>query len=363
MDIVIDDEFKSLIPPLTADEYNQLEKSVISEGCRDALIVWNGTLIDGHNRYTICAKNGISFTTADKVFENREKVKEWIILNQFGRRNLSAYDRSVLALKLKELFAGKAKENLRAAGENTKPFQNSEKAFIKESVNTTKTLANIAGVSHDTIAKVQKIEEKATSEVKEKIRNGKLSINKAYINVKREEVKEQAKIIEPPKGKYRIIYADPPWQYGNTMETGNAEFHYPTMPLKDICELPIKELAEDNAVLFLWVTSPMLEESFEVIKAWGFKYKTSFIWDKVGHGQGYYNSVRHELLLVCTRGSCLPDNYKMYDSVFTIEKSRKHSEKPKEFRQMIDDIYTHGNKIELFSRKRIDGWTVWGNEA
>lgn len=124
----------------------------------------------------------------------------------------------------------------------------------------------------------------------------------------------------------------------------------------------VRAIIEDDAVLFMWVTSPLLEECFPVIRAWGFQYKTSFVWDKVKHNFGHYNSVRHELLLVCTRGSCTPDNLTLFDSVQTIEKSGVHSEKPAEFRAIIDALYTSGKRLELFARQPADGWEVWGNE-
>jgi len=172
-----------------------------------------------------------------------------------------------------------------------------------------------------------------------------------------------------PDAKYRIVYADPPWKYNDSGvitdndNYGHAERHYPTMTIEQLCLLPIKSLVEDDAVLFLWTTSPLLEESFSVIKAWGFEYKTSFVWDKVKHNFGHYNSVRHEFLLVCTRGSCTPDNLKLHDSVQQIERTEKHSEKPEEFRSIIDEIYTHGKRIELFARAQHIGWDVWGNQA
>jgi len=173
-----------------------------------------------------------------------------------------------------------------------------------------------------------------------------------------------------PSGKYRIFYADPPWSYGNsgvigpTDNYGHVHRHYPSMSIAELCAMgpAVRDMAEDNAVLFMWVTSPLLEECFDVIRAWGFKYKTSFVWDKVRHNFGHYNSVRHELLLVCTRGSCTPDNLKLYDSVQTIERSDTHSEKPGEFRDMIEELYEYGGRIELFARANTDGWEVWGNE-
>lgn len=161
--------------------------------------------------------------------------------------------------------------------------------------------------------------------------------------------------------KYRVIYADPPWSYGDKQNIdglGGAVKHYPTMKLEEICELPIP--AEDNAVLFLWVTSPLLEDSFKVINAWGFKYKTSFVWDKIAHNMGHYNSVRHEFLLVATKGSCTPDNIKLFDSVVSINRT-EHSKKPEEFRNIIDTLYTYGKKLELFARDAAEGWDVWGN--
>lgn len=163
--------------------------------------------------------------------------------------------------------------------------------------------------------------------------------------------------------KYRVIYADPPWSYNDKQDTGmlgGAVKHYMTMPLNDICNLPVP--SADNAVLFMWVTSPLLEDSFKVINAWGFKYKSSFVWDKVAHNMGHYNSVRHEFLLIATKGSCTPDVKRLFDSVVSIERT-EHSRKPKEFRDMIDTLYPTGNRLEMFAREAPDGWDVWGNMA
>jgi len=165
------------------------------------------------------------------------------------------------------------------------------------------------------------------------------------------------------ENKYRVIYADPPWSYNDKQDSyklGGAVKYYDTMPLEEICALPIP--ADKSSVLFLWTTSPLLEDSFKVINAWGFKYKSSFIWDKVSHSMGHYNSVRHEFLLIATKGSCTPDVKKLYDSVVSIERT-EHSKKPKEFRDMIDTLYPVGNRIELFAREAADGWDVWGDMA
>jgi N6-adenosine-specific RNA methylase IME4 len=136
----------------------------------------------------------------------------------------------------------------------------------------------------------------------------------------------------------------------------------PTMSLSEICALPIREMAENDAVLFLWVTSPLALKVADVISAWGFEYKAQFVWDKVKHNMGHYNSVRHELLYICTRGSCQPDVLTLIDSVQEIERT-EHSRKPEKFYDIIDTIYPHGSRIELFQRASRKGWPGWGAEA
>lgn len=403
----IDSELKSLIPNLATDEYNLLEESILAEGCRVAIDVWidpdskpsdcgnchNNKLgydlelgaigwvwickscghghkapeviIDGHNRYEICTKHDLPYETKEIEFDSKDDAKIWIIKNQLGRRNLVPLVRINLVRHLEPLIAKKAKENqvIRKGDQTGSTPQNSVE--LVEPIETRQEMAKLANVSHDTYTKGKQILEKATEEITNNIFNGELTINKAYNYLKREEIKEQAKTIEQPKGKYRIIYADPPWQYADKRDgnTTGAEDHYKTMSITELCELPIKDITEDNAVLFLWVTSPLLEDSFSIIKAWDFQYKTSFIWDKVKHNMGHYNSVRHELLLIATKGSCLPDNKKLYDSVQSVERSDIHSEKPEIFRQIIDDLYTYGNRIELFARKQVEGWEGWGLEC
>lgn len=174
---------------------------------------------------------------------------------------------------------------------------------------------------------------------------------------------EKIRLANAPE-KYSIFYADPPWKYTDELIKGYgaAVHHYPPMSIQELCELPIKAKASDKAALFLWVTSPILEECFEVIKAWGFEYKASFIWDKKKHNYGHYNSVRHEFLLVCTKGSYLPESNELIDSVLSIERTGEHSEKPKDFRILIEKMYPTSKKIELFGRKKYPGWDFFGDE-
>ena len=180
--------------------------------------------------------------------------------------------------------------------------------------------------------------------------------------------KDITRRVSLPEAKYRVLYADPPWNYNDkadegAVQAGGAERHYPSLSIADLCALPILSLCEPDAVLFLWVTSPLLFECAPVIKAWGFSYRASFVWDKVKHNMGHYNSVRHEFLLICVRGSCQPDVVKLFDSVVTEERT-EHSVKPSTFRTMIDTIYPHGKRLELFARGDVPaGWDAYGFEA
>ena len=175
-------EFKELIPALTAEEFKQLEDNCLAEGIREKIITWNGYIIDGHNRYEIATRWNLDFETESKSFKDENAVKEWMINNQFGRRNLSNYQRSVLALQLEEVFKEKAKQNLSEGG---KGFQ------ISEKVNSVKQVSKVAQVSHDTIAKVKKIQEKAPDEIKAKLQTGEVSINQAYKEIKKEEKQKE----------------------------------------------------------------------------------------------------------------------------------------------------------------------------
>jgi N6-adenosine-specific RNA methylase IME4/DNA-binding XRE family transcriptional regulator len=372
----IDKEFQGLIPPLTPEEYAGLEQSILTEGCRDALITWNDTLIDGHNRYEICTKHNILFKMSEKVFESREKVKEWIILNQFGRRNLSAYDRSILALRLKELFAEKARGNMSTAGGDRKSENAKTGCQISDkAIDTKKELAKVAGVSHDTIAKVQKIEEKATPEIKKKIKSGEVSINQAYNTIKYAEKEEKregkrqenqatingTKDINKLEGVYQTILLDPPWDWsdeGDINQLGRAKPDYTTMSIVELYKLPVGKLSDDNCHLYLWVTNRSLPKAFKLIEQWGFRYITCITWVKPSFGMGNYFRGSTEQLLFAVKGS-QPLKRKDVGTHFFADRGKYHSSKPDCIYDLIESC-SYGPYLELFSRNKRENWTMWG---
>jgi len=190
-DILIDAEFAALIPPLSAEERQQLEENIVEHGgARDPLVVWAAsgklTLLDGHNRYEICARLDLPFDFKEMRFADRSHAKEWIIRNQFGRRNLAAYVRTQLALRLEETIAARAKAKQIRKPAGFVPQKSSEQ------IETRVEVAKAAGVSHDTVAKVKKIDAaekagKVDAETVAKLRTGEVSINRVVRDLKEQE--------------------------------------------------------------------------------------------------------------------------------------------------------------------------------
>lgn len=161
--------------------------------------------------------------------------------------------------------------------------------------------------------------------------------------------------------RFGVIYADPPWNYANSPDRGNPENHYPVMDLADICALPIP--ADDNCVLYLWATAPLLVEAMQVIDAWGFTYKTSAVWDKEKIGVGYWFRGQHELLLVGVRGKVSPPPQPLRVSSVYREARTAHSRKPDIVRTHIASWFPDVHKLEMFCRFPSPGWHVWGNQV
>ena len=174
-------------------------------------------------------------------------------------------------------------------------------------------------------------------------------------------------MIDFPTTKYRIIVADPPWQYrnkntGGSMISGSAA-KYPTMSLEEICALPVQNICERDCVLFLWGTTPLADYPFEVMKSWGFKYKTKIYWRKImSLGMGYWFRGQVEECLVGIRGNVKA--FRLQKPNFIQSKVRNHSQKPEEFFELIEPAIKDINpKIELFAREKREGWNSWGLEV
>ena len=180
--------FKDMIPPLTSEEYAQLEENVLRDGIIDPIILWGDILMDGHNRYRIAQEHDLDFETVQIDLEDETEAEAWIIKHQLGRRNVSAFDRGKLALRLKPKIAEKAKNRQREYYGNQHDGLSPTLVEVqKEPIDTQEELASIAGVSKGTIHKVEKIVNSGSEKLQEAVENGDMSINQAYYTLKRKE--------------------------------------------------------------------------------------------------------------------------------------------------------------------------------
>lgn len=364
------------MPPLSADEYEELKADIQARGVLVPVEYdEDGNILDGHHRVQICEELGIT---------------EWprvvrLGLSEAGKlthaRQLNLARRHLDRQQKRELIAQQLRETPQTSD---------------------RQIAEALGVSHPTVGAVRREMEEAgelekfTSSIgadgKKRPRDVERPSAYRYIDPSDEgkkAVKESAKIIRAEETqqrrearlerirsisasnadlstdrRYPVIYADPPWRYDYTETESRAiENQYPTMDLEAICALPVQQIATDDAVLFLWGTSPKLVEALRVIESWGFTYRTCAVWHKPQLGMGYYFRQQHELLLVATRGSLpAPAPADRIGSVITADRAA-HSAKPAEFAEAIERMYPTLPKIELFCRSPREGWAVWGNQS
>jgi site-specific DNA-methyltransferase (adenine-specific) len=334
-------ELESLIPPLSNEEFKQLERNILEEGIREPLITWNGILIDGHNRYRIAQEHDINYETLEKEFENINRVKEWMIHNQFGRRNLSNYQRSVLALQLEDVFREKAKENLILSGENFgKGLPILANPIEIKSIDTRKEISKVANVSHGTLDKVKVIQANATPEVKARLNTGTMSINEAYKEIKKEEKieetrKEKNEIIKQVESieisnvfngdsinfidkidfKIKCVITDPPYgmNYISNRRTASEKdkgisndenLHLAIETVNKVFSKLYNKM-EENSALFCFIGWKQEKYFIELIEDIGFEVKNVLVWNKNNHGTGdliYSFAPKHERIIYATKG-------------------------------------------------------------
>ncbi len=389
----IDNEFRNYIRPLSAEEFEKLKTSVLAEGIRDPLVTWQGILLDGYHRYKIAQESGLEYKTVEVELPDRDAAKEWILINQLGRRNLTEQEASYYRGKLYSarkqshggqvpgMRIGKNFPSINTAEEigkqygvtgrtikNDEQFSRAVDKVASEVGDDAKQaiLSGKASVPKERVEQLIDINLEAPKYI-EPILNGSLSIADAVRQIKRADRIEKIvqKTAEPLDGigVFPVIYADPPWEYDHPIsDSRRIENQYPTMSLDEIMSLPVKDIAADDAILFLWVTTPMLEKGLKVLNAWGFDYRTSMVWVKPSIGPGQWVRQRHEYLLIGVRGDIpTPQGEDKPDSV--IEAPREeHSKKPELVYDIIERMYPELPKVELFSRCKRENWTAWGNE-
>lgn len=391
-----------IFPMITGEAYERFKADIREHGQREAIVVHDGQILDGRNRWRACTELGL--TPRTKPWVGGGSVVAWVLSVNLHRRHLDESQRAMVAAHALPHFEEEARKRVGgrpAADQKPSPNLGSVSggkaaAQAAAAVNVSRGSVESAArvVRHGAPELVQAVETGLVAvstaadvagglthdEQREVVARGEREILAAAkeIRSKRTEARREErtqKLVEIARGnaplasgrsavRYPLIYADPPWRYEHAESESRAiENQYPTMDLEAICALPLTEITTDDAILFMWTTSPKLEEGMRVLSAWGFTYRTCMVWDKEKIGMGYYARQQHELLLIGTRGAPpTPAPDARPASVVRIARA-EHSAKPEAFYEIIERMYPALPKLEMFCRSPRAGWDVWGNQA
>lgn len=365
LEITINPEFEKLIPNLSITELSLLETNLEEEGCRQPLVIWNGILVDGHNRYRLCKEKGISFQVIEKHFSSEDDAKLWMITNQLARRNLINVARLRLEDARQEILSKKAKENSLS---NLKQFQavdnqeSTDSALVRcrdneEIGKVSKEIAKRTGIGSRTVEKYNHLAKYAEGEILDQMCEGafdeegkKMTIAREYNKLKKKQRLEELRHKGFPLSKYRVIYAD-----GKSMS------------LDEMKRYPVNELAKESSILFFWTFVPHLKDSMDLLKYWGFEYARTLLWDFVRPYEFGCTELTHEFLLVAHKGDwtgVVPENSQKLPSLFQKDRGDKdpYEARPQEYKEMIHKLYPSDIKVDLFSRETSEGWEVYNQE-
>jgi N6-adenosine-specific RNA methylase IME4 len=360
-----DHEIAAIFPLLSETEMEGLARDIKENGLREPITLYEGKILDGRNRYRACVVAGVEPGT--KEFRGDSPVA-FVISANLKRRHLTESQKAAVAQDVLPLLEKEAKErrNANLKRGDGKPVK--EIIPERERGESRDHAAKLLGVNPRYVSDAKKINEQKPG-LFEKVRSGKTTIPEAIRELKRDEYVEKVKAasaekqtVLAPQGPFDLILADPPWRYEHC-EANNREIenHYSTERLEDIFKHSPD--AQSDSILFLWATAPKLAEALDVMKQWGFTYRSCAVWDKQKIGMGYWWRIQHELLLVGIKGDpgCTPEPARI-SSIFA-ETRTAHSKKPMAVYEWIEKAFPSAKKLEMYCRSPRPGWAVWGNEV
>ena len=375
-----------IFPLMDGQPLAVLTADIRQHGLREPIWLYEGQILDGRNRYRACRAAGIEPVFVD--YSGNDALGFVVSLN-LHRRHLSEPQREMAAARI-----ATAKRGGDRIPDHSANWRNGK---------TEAEAAELLNVSERGVSRAKQVRRDGIPELTHKVESGQVRVSTAA-DISKLPASEQLAILkkEDPKAvqqaakelraeketqrreqrmtslkamaepmpelkteqKYSVIYADPPWQYERPVsDSRKIENQYPVMSLDEIRALPVGKLATDAAILYLWATSPKLEESMQVMNAWGFSYRSCAVWDKEIMGMGYWFRQQTELLLVGIRGAMpSPEPASRVSSLITSRRG-KHSQKPDCVYQMIETMYPDLSRIELFSRQQRPGWAAFGNQC
>tara|TARA_Y100000034_G_scaffold129233_1_gene185321 strand:+ start:4161 stop:5270 length:1110 start_codon:yes stop_codon:yes gene_type:complete len=359
-------KFANLFPMMETTEFNELKKDIKKNGLIEPIVVHNGEILDGRNRFKACEELGLTPTTTEYSGDN---PLQYVISTNLRRRHLTASQRVMVARKSKPFFQEQARKR-QGTRSDLKDDNIPELIPESEEGDARDKLGEVFNVSGRYVDLADEIIEKKP-ELEEQIISGEKTITEANREIKQEErqikLKQQKKEIElgnvsEPSSDYDVIAIDPPWEYGTKYDPnhymGRVSNPYPEMSLEQIKN--IKLPAKDDCVLWLWITNKYLPEVKDILAQWGFEYKSILTWNKVNMGVGKWLRNVTEHCILAIKGKPYFNNTKI--TTLLTEKRNEHSAKPEGFFRIVEETCA-GKKLEYFSRKKREGWDVYGDEV
>jgi len=356
-------KFADIFPMITGEELEQLKQDIKEHGLLQPIILFEGQILDGRNRFKACKEIGVNPAFVDY---KGDKPLEYVISENLKRRHLTASQRAVIAVDCLPLLEEEARKRMSLGGGDKKsgmvklpqPIQNKGKSSVQA--------GKLARVGEKYVRAIKKLRDAGKKEEIEEIRQG----TKTVQDIKKEErtakVQKQIETIkqdnlQKPTGEYDVIVIDPPWKvdfdYSPDHYMGRVANPYPEMTVEQIKN--IKLPTKTNSILWLWTTHSQIWNAIEILRFWGFEYKCLLVWDKESMGIGKWLRKQCEFCLLGIKGKPVWTATDVRDIIR--EQKTKHSAKPEGFYKMVDDICV-GKKLDYFARKKRDGWSVYGDE-
>lgn len=336
-----------------------LADSIAEVGLLHPVVVTpSGRLIAGQRRLEACRQLGwteVPVTVVDLLQAARGEAHENFVRKDLLPSEIVALKRAIEPLERRD---ARQRQGSRAALCHSATVAECQRAYSGEARDN---IARYLGVGRTTIERAEAVVAAAEEEpeeygylVEQMDRSGKVAGAYRRLEVLRQAKGLEAAAPEFPTGPFQVVVADPPWQY----DTGSS-LPYPTMPLDDIKAVPVREIADENAILWLWTTNAHLPVAFDVVTAWGFEYKALLTWvkDRMGTGEWLRGQTEHCMLAARGKPVFLHENH----STVLEAARREHSRKPEEFYTIVEATCP-GSKVELFARQPRDGWQAFGND-
>lgn len=360
----------NLFPMIEGDEYEALKADIAKYGQREPIWLIDGQILDGRNRHRVCCDLGITPHTREyDGSSDTAALVSFVLSLNLRRRHLTSGQRAVLGIEVEKVLAEAARERQGARNDIVQKFEQSSTGRAAEQA------AAIVGTNRQYISDAKRIAQRAP-DLLEAVRSGEATITEAKRQIKereREAVRavNRALIEETPtpalaepSRRYQAIVLDPPWDWGDEGDEdqfGRARPTYGTMKFDEIADLPVDELAEDNAHIYLWITNRSLPKGFRLLDEWGFRYVTTLTWGKPHFGMGNYFRGQTEHVLFGVRGS-LPLLRRDVGTLLLAKRGERHSSKPAEFYGLVETC-SPGPWLEMFARNERPGWASWGAEV